>query len=126
MELNRRAFLKMGLAVGATASLDMKFFRYVGGAIASQQRTGEKVVRSTCSPNCTGACGFDVHVTDGRITTFIQSADYPEEEYNPRGCLRALSLIPVLTGNIGKSGAGIWTPTTVWNECLVDVRRVEA
>jgi len=31
MELNRRAFLKMGLGVGAAASLDMKFFRYVGG-----------------------------------------------------------------------------------------------
>lgn len=126
MELNRRAFLKMGLGVGAAASLDMKFFHYVGGAIASQQRTGEKVVRSTCSPNCTGACGFDVHVTDGRITTFIQSADYPEEEYNPRGCLRGLSMMNLIYGKdrikyplirTGPRGSGEFRKVS-WEEAL--------
>lgn len=77
MEIDRRSFLKMSVAAGAAASLDMKFFSYTGEAAASQKTGAETITRSTCSPNCTGACGFNIHVTDGRISTIIQSADYP-------------------------------------------------
>jgi len=103
MEQNRRSFLKMGLAAGAASALEMKFLRYAGDAAASQENDGEAVTRSTCSPNCTGACGFDIHVSDGRITTIIQSADYPEKSYNPRGCLRGLSMMN-LYAHPGKKG----------------------
>ena len=100
MEIDRRSFIKMSLAAGAAASLDMKFFSYAGAAVASKEAGVETVTRSTCSPNCTGACGFDVHVSDGRITTIIQSADYPEKSYNPRGCLRGLSMMNLVYGKI--------------------------
>ena len=126
MELNRRSFLKMGLAASAAASLDMKFFRYTGDAIASQQTGGESVTRSTCSPNCTGACGFDIHVSDDRITTIIQSADYPEKSYNPRGCLRGLSMMNLVYGKdrvkyplirTGPRGSGKFRKAS-WEEAL--------
>jgi len=126
MELNRRSFLKMGLAASAAASLDMKFFRYTGDATASQQTGGETVTRSTCSPNCTGACGFDIHVSDGRITTIIQSADYPEKSYNPRGCLRGLSMMNLVYGKdrvkyplirTGPRGSGKFRKAS-WEEAL--------
>ena len=128
MELNRRDFLKMGISAGAAAALasDMKFFRYVGKAAAQQQMGGEKFVRSTCSPNDTGACGMVAHVYDGRIATLIQAADYPEEEYNPRGCLRGLSFINLVYGKdrlkyplirTGPRGSGQFRKAS-WEEAL--------
>jgi anaerobic dimethyl sulfoxide reductase subunit A len=91
MKLKRRDLLKLGLASAAAATFDLKFFHLAKNAAASSKEDAEKVVRLTCSPNCTGACGFNAHVSNGRINTLIQSADYPEDEYNPRGCLRGLS-----------------------------------
>ncbi|MBW2065910.1 MAG: molybdopterin-dependent oxidoreductase [Deltaproteobacteria bacterium] len=125
MELKRRSFLKMGLAAAAAGSLNVRFLRFVGEAASSTEQ-GEKVVRSTCSPNCTGACGFNVHVTDGRITTLIQSADYPEQGYNPRGCLRGLSMMNLVYGKdrvkyplirTGERGSGRFKRAS-WPEAL--------
>lgn len=126
MEFKRRSFLKMGLAAGAAAALDMKLLRYAGEAVAAQSAEGETVTRSTCSPNCTGACGFNIHTTDGRMTTIIQSADYPEEGYNPRGCLRGLSMMNLVYGKdrikyplirTGERGTGKFKKVT-WEEAL--------
>ena len=126
MEIDRRSFLKMSLAAGAAASLDMKFFSYAGAAVASKEAGLETVTRSTCSPNCTGACGFNVHVTDDRITTLIQSSDYPEESYNPRGCLRGLSMMNLVYGKdrvkyplirTGERGSGKFRKVS-WEEAL--------
>ncbi|MBW2573724.1 MAG: molybdopterin-dependent oxidoreductase, partial [Deltaproteobacteria bacterium] len=126
MELNRRSFLKMSLAAGAATSLDMKFFNYAGAEAASQETGVETVTRSTCSPNCTGACGYNVHVTDGRMTTLIQSADYPEKSYNPRGCLRGLSMMNLVYGKdrikyplirTGERGSGKFKKAS-WEEAL--------
>ena len=126
MEIDRRSFIKMSLAAGAAASLDMKFFSYAGAAVASKEAGVETVTRSTCSPNCTGACGFDVHVTDDRITTLIQSSDYPEESYNPRGCLRGLSMMNLVYGKdrvkyplirTGERGSGKFRKAS-WEEAL--------
>jgi nitrate reductase alpha subunit len=126
MELNRRSFLKMSLAAGAATSLDMKFFNYAGAEAASQEAGVETVTRSTCSPNCTGACGYNVHVTDGRMTTLIQSADYPEKSYNPRGCLRGLSMMNLVYGKdrikyplirAGERGSGKFRKAS-WEEAL--------
>ncbi len=126
MQLKRRSFLKMGLAAGAATALDMKFLRYVGDAAAARTSEGETITRSTCSPNCTGACGFNVHVSDGRISTLIQSADYPETGYNPRGCLRGLSMMNLVYGKdrvkyplirTGERGSGKFKKAT-WEEAL--------
>ncbi len=124
MELRRRTLLKLGVVSWAAASLDMKFFSYLGEAAIPKNE--DRVVRSTCSPNCTGACGFNAHVTDGRITTLIQSADYPEEGYNPRGCLRGLSMMNLIYGKdrikyplirTGPRGSGLFRKAT-WDEAL--------
>ncbi|MDR1082633.1 MAG: molybdopterin-dependent oxidoreductase [Coriobacteriales bacterium] len=54
--------------------------------------------RSTCGPNCTGGCGLVACVQDNEIKTIIQAADYPEEEMNPRGCLKGLSMNNLIHG----------------------------
>lgn len=83
-------------------------------------------VRSTCSPNCTGACGFNAMVYKGRIQSLVQAADYPEKEYNPRGCLRGQSLLNLMYGpdrlkqpliRVGKRGEGKFRAVS-WDEAL--------
>jgi anaerobic selenocysteine-containing dehydrogenase len=83
-------------------------------------------VRSTCSPNCTGACGFEAVVHKGRIVTLMQAADYPEQEYNPRGCLRGQSMVNLIYGldrlkqplmRSGERGEGKFRAVT-WDEAL--------
>jgi len=126
MELKRRSVLKMGLAAGAATALDMKLLRYVGKAAAAQSADGETITRTTCSPNCTGACGFNIHVSGGRINTIIQASDYPEEGYNPRGCLRGLSMMNLVYGKdrvkyplirTGQRGSGKFRKAS-WPEAL--------
>ncbi|EMS77258.1 molybdopterin-dependent oxidoreductase [Desulfotignum phosphitoxidans] len=126
MGVNRREFIKTSLAAGALTSLDLKFMRFAGSAAASAGSKGETVTRTTCSPNCTGACGFNVHVKDGRITTLIQAADYPEDSYNPRGCLRGLSMMNLVYGKdrikyplirTGPRGSGEFRRAS-WDEAL--------
>ncbi|PKN62475.1 MAG: molybdopterin oxidoreductase [Deltaproteobacteria bacterium HGW-Deltaproteobacteria-15] len=128
MEVGRRSFLKAGLAAGTMAALspNLRFFRYLGEAAASEQKGGELAIRSTCSPNDTGACGMIANVTDGRITTLIQAADYPEAEYNPRGCLRGLSMMNLIYGKdrlkyplirTGPRGSGQFRKAS-WEEAL--------
>jgi len=114
------------LAGAAAATLDFRFFRHVGQALAAEGIPPGRVVRSTCSPNCTGACGFDAQVVDGRIATLIQSADYPDAEYNPRGCLRGLSMMNLIYGKdrlkhplirTGPRGSGEFRKAS-WDEAL--------
>lgn len=115
MSMNRRGFLKV-CALGAAAAAGSRYF-----AIAQSARTNPagiealEFIRSTCSPNCTGACGFNAMVHKGRIQSLVQSADYPEKEYNPRGCLRGQSSLNLIYGpdrlkqpliRVGKRGEG--------------------
>ncbi|MFP4635205.1 MAG: molybdopterin-dependent oxidoreductase, partial [Nitriliruptoraceae bacterium] len=51
----------------------------------------DRVVRTTCSPNCTGSCGQLAFVRDDRIVKIQQAADFPDAVYNPRGCMKGLS-----------------------------------
>jgi anaerobic selenocysteine-containing dehydrogenase len=83
-------------------------------------------IRSTCSPNCTGACGFNAMVYKGRIQSLVQAADYPEKEYNPRGCLRGQSMLNLIYGpdrlkqpliRTGKRGEGKFKAVS-WDEAL--------
>lgn len=83
--------------------------------------------RSTCSPNCTGACGMIAAVKDGKICTLTQAADYPETEYNPRGCLKGTSRNAELYGDDrilypmvrdGKYSEGGKLRRATWDEAL--------
>ena len=68
VKINRRDFLKYGssgaIALGAT--LNMKYFKPLN-AFAQEDKTISSFVRSTCSPNCTGACGMLAEVSNGKI-----------------------------------------------------------
>ncbi|MCW5947653.1 MAG: molybdopterin-dependent oxidoreductase [Fimbriimonadales bacterium] len=85
-----------------------------------------KVVRTTDSPNCTGACGWLATVVDDVIVDLKPAADYPCEEYNPRGCLRGMSMTHMIYGpdriktpliREGERGEGKWREAT-WDEAL--------
>ncbi|MCB2216399.1 molybdopterin-dependent oxidoreductase [Desulfofustis glycolicus] len=97
MKLDRRTFLQAAIGSGCAYALGLQFFDLAGLSEAQAAELTE-LVRSTCSPNCTGACGFKAQVVNGRISTLIQAADYPEQSYNPRGCLRGLSMMDLIYG----------------------------
>lgn len=126
MSISRRGFLKAGAGGAAVTALGLRTLRWVGAERARRGLTGSSTVRSTCSPNCTGACGYDALVVDGRIATLIQAADYPEPEYNPRGCLRGLSMMTLVYGadrlkhpliRTGERGRGEFRRAS-WDEAL--------
>lgn len=84
--------------------------------IAAGVIKADKVVRSVCSPNCTGSCGINVHVKDGKLLK-IEPADFPDPRYK-RICLKGISMAmqrvdhpdriryPMLRK--GKRGGGEW------------------
>lgn len=125
MRLDRREFLRGAAGTGCAVAFGLKFFHFSDDPIAYAAEV-DQLVRSTCSPNCTGACGFKARVTGGRISTLIQAADYPEESYNPRGCLRGLSMMDLIYGKdrlkyplirTGPRGSGKFRRAT-WDEAL--------
>ncbi len=90
-KISRRQFLKASAATGALLGTT-GIIKFAKNAAAKTGFSKElKYIRTTCSPNCTGACGMVAVVKDGQVKTVIQAADYPEPEYNPRGCLKGLS-----------------------------------
>lgn len=122
--ISRRSFLK-AWCVGAVVAGGGRFFRRAEGA-PLEHLADTELVRSTCSPNCTGACGYHALVDKGRIVTLIQAADYPEEPYNPRGCLRGLSTLNLIYGpdrlkqpllRVGQRGEGKFRAVS-WDEAL--------
>ncbi len=126
MRVSRRAFLKTLTAgtVGLAGARYLKFLEF--GAAQAAKDEGLKFVRSTCSPNCTGACGYNAMVYRGRITALMQAADYPEPEYNPRGCLKGQSMVNLIYGpdrlkqpliRVGKRGEGKFKAVS-WDEAL--------
>jgi nitrate reductase alpha subunit len=124
MPIDRRDFLRIGLGGACVATVDWRFFHPV--LEASEATLADSYVRSTCSPNCTGACGFVARVTDGRIATLIQAADYPDPEYNPRGCLKGMSMMNLVYGKdrlkyplirTGPRGSGAFRRAS-WEEAL--------
>lgn len=58
----------------------------------------DRVVRTTCSPNCTGSCGQLAFVRDEVVVKVQQAADYPDGAYNPRGCMKGLSYVNQIYG----------------------------
>ncbi|HEU0244212.1 MAG TPA: molybdopterin-dependent oxidoreductase, partial [Candidatus Limnocylindrales bacterium] len=133
MATDRRTFLK-GAASAATAV-------GVGGLLQLTDpppvRAGrdydiapslpvDRVVRTTCSPNCTGSCGQLAFVRDGVVVKVQQAADYPDGAYNPRGCMKGLSYVNQIYGEdriltplvrTGDRGSGEFREAT-WEEVL--------
>lgn len=95
-----------------------------GATVAPSERT--RVVRTTDSPNCTGACGWLATVVDNVIVDLKPAADYPCEDYNPRGCLRGMSMTHIIYGpdrihcpkiRTGERGENKWRDVS-WDEAL--------
>jgi len=125
MRIDRRDFLRGAAGAGCALAFGLQFFHFSDDPEANAAEV-EQLVRSTCSPNCTGACGFKARITGGRISTLIQAADYPEDSYNPRGCLRGLSMMDLIYGKdrlkyplirTGARGSGQFRRAT-WDEAL--------
>lgn len=83
-------------------------------------------MRTTDSPNCTGACGWLATVVDDVIVDLKPAGDYSCHEYNPRGCLRGMSMTHMIYNpdrvrtpliREGERGEGKWREAT-WDEAL--------
>ncbi len=130
--VTRRRFLAAGAAVGALAGLQYGAGRYLTG-LSSADDGGDvkalavdELVRTVCSPNCTGACGQNAWIRDGRIVKIQQAKDYADEVYNPRGCMKGLSYIQSIYGpdrvrypfiREGERGENKWRRVS-WEEAL--------
>ena len=73
----------------------------------------DRIVRTVCSPNCTGTCGVNAFVKDDRIVK-LEPAAYPDPRYE-RICLKAAMATERLTGPTGSqplirrgTGSGAW------------------
>jgi anaerobic selenocysteine-containing dehydrogenase len=132
MSVSRRTFLKGGAAAaGAIAGTALPVIQApVRGAGRDYDVTPslpvDRVVRTTCSPNCTGSCGQLAFVRDGVIVKVQQAADYPDEVYSPRGCMKGLSYMNQIYGEDritrplirdGERGSGRFREAT-WEEAL--------
>lgn len=133
MDLDRRRFLKAaaGAAAGVTAGsvlpvLDPAEVRAARDFDVPASLPVDKVVRTTCSPNCTGSCGQLAFVRDGVLVKVQQAADYPDEVYRPRGCMKGLSYMNQVYGEdrimnplvrVGERGSGEFRQAT-WEEVL--------
>lgn len=128
MKTTRREFLIGAGAVAGTAAAAGAF-----GPLAAADRDDashslpvDRVVRTTCSPNCTGSCGQLAFVRDGHVVKVQQAADYPEREYNPRGCMKGISYHLLIHGpdriqkplvRTGERGSGEFREAS-WDEVL--------
>lgn len=141
MSVSRRTFLK-GAAGAAAATAGAGTILPVLDPSRSAAAVGpgslpvDRVVRTTCSPNCTGSCGQLAFVRDGVIVKIQQAADYPDGAYNPRGCMKGLSYVNHVYGadrirtpliRTGERGSGEFREAT-WDEVLDrvagDLRRI--
>ncbi len=133
MDIDRRTLLKgaagAAAAVGAGAVLpvlDPPPARAGRDYDVPASLPVDRVVRTTCSPNCTGSCGQLAFVRDGVIVKIQQAADYPDLAYRPRGCMKGLSYVNHVYGadrirtpliRTGERGSGEFREAT-WDEVL--------
>ncbi len=124
MNVTRRDFVKLCALGAVSAGIGSRYFQVASSQSAASDEI--KLVRSTCSPNCTGACAYHAMVYRGRITSLIQAADYPEQDYNPRGCLKGQSMVNLIYGpdrlkkpliRVGERGEGKFKAVS-WDEAL--------
>jgi anaerobic selenocysteine-containing dehydrogenase len=128
--VSRRRLLQGAAAVGATVAVTGLDPRAAAPGAVSRgepETLGvDRIVRTTCSPNCTGSCGQLAFVRDDRIVKVQQAADYPDPVYNPRGCMKGLSYLLHVYGDdrirtpllrTGERGSGEFREAT-WDEVL--------
>jgi anaerobic selenocysteine-containing dehydrogenase len=125
--ISRRALIGGAAAAGAAgAAVTMAVANTEVGAETVPSTPVDRVVRTTCSPNCTGGCGQLAFVRDSKVVKIQQAADYPDTVYNPRGCMKGLSyhlqiynrdriLTPLV--RVGERGSGEFREAT-WDEAL--------
>ena len=134
--MDRRALLRRsGAVAGAAAAAAVPLI--VAPADGAPARSGrdhdvpnsllvDRVVRTTCSPNCTGSCGQLAFVRDGILVKIQQAADYPDPSYSPRGCMKGLSYLNHVYGpdriatpliRTGERGSGEFREAS-WDEVL--------
>ncbi len=131
MKVTRRQLLTSAGAVAGTAAAGTALGVTGSAAFAGRDDPQhslpvDRVVRTTCSPNCTGSCGQLAFVRDGKVVKVQQAADYPDEVYNPRGCMKGLSYHLLIHGpdriqtpliRDGERGSGQFREAT-WDEVL--------
>ncbi|MFO1330090.1 MAG: molybdopterin-dependent oxidoreductase [Rubrivivax sp.] len=146
---SRRRFVKGSLAAAATAGLPFALTRTALGALTETRARpwedayrnvlkGERVVRTINMPNCTGSCGWNVVVKDGIVLRVEPPLDYPDDEYNPRGCMKGETYhrrvyspnrVKFPMKRVGARGAGQWQRIT-WDEALdtiaSEIKRISA
>ncbi|HEY6012980.1 MAG TPA: molybdopterin-dependent oxidoreductase, partial [Candidatus Limnocylindrales bacterium] len=132
-QIDRRTVLK-GAAAGAVAAagatvlpaLDPPAVRAGRDYDVAPSLPVDRVVRTTCSPNCTGSCGQLAFVRDGVVVKVQQAADYPDGAYNPRGCMKGLAYVNQIYGadriltpliRTGERGSGEFR-SAAWEEVL--------
>lgn len=124
--MSRRALLTGGAVAGVAGAAALVLADPEIGSATELSLPVDKVVRTTCSPNCTGACGQLAFVRDGKVVKIQQAADFPDDVYNPRGCMKGLSyhlqiynkdrvLTPLI--RTGERGSGEFREAT-WEEAL--------
>jgi anaerobic selenocysteine-containing dehydrogenase len=127
---DRRTFLKVtAVTSGAAAVAGTTTALAAGTAAADSGKEAlgvDRVVRTTCSPNCTGSCGQLAFVRDDKVVKIQQAADFPDEVYNPRGCMKGLSFHHNIHGadriatpliRTGERGSGEFREAS-WDEVL--------
>jgi anaerobic selenocysteine-containing dehydrogenase len=82
MPMDRRTFLKgAAAAAGAAAGTALPVISQTALAGRDYDIPAslpvDRVVRTTCSPNCTGSCGQLAFVRDGVLVKIQQAADFP-------------------------------------------------
>ncbi|RAI42837.1 molybdopterin-dependent oxidoreductase [Rhodoplanes roseus] len=138
MTTSRRDFVKGSLA--ALAATPLTSFALTRPALAAlnvrtdrpweeefrNQVRGETIVRTVNLPNCTGSCGWNVVVKDGVVTRVEPPLDYPDDAYNPRGCMKGQTYhrrvyspgrIKYPMKRVGARGAGQWKRIS-WDEAF--------
>ena len=125
----RRLLATLGAGAGVAA---VSGSTVVSRATRADASTGEealgvdRVVRTTCSPNCTGSCGQLAFVRDDTVVKIQQAADFPDAVYNPRGCMKGLSFHHNIHGadriqtplvRTGERGSGQFREAS-WDEVL--------
>ena len=141
MNLTRRQLLLGAGAAAGTAAAAGALGSKASDVLAGRDETPhslpvDRVVRTTCSPNCTGSCGQLAFVRDGHVVKVQQAADYPESAYNPRGCMKGISYHLLIHGpdriqtplvRDGERGSGRFREAT-WDEVLdrisVELKRI--
>lgn len=139
MASTRRNFIKGSLAALAASTQYSPFalMRPALAALAEQkdrpweeamrgQFEGEKIVRTVNMPNCTGSCGWNVVVKDGVVLRAEPPLDYPDDAYNPRGCMKGQTYhrrvyspgrVKFPMKRMGARGAGLWKRIS-WDEAF--------